>query len=259
MIGLLVALFGVFTGGAHGGSRNTLTSVYNAADALYDDRNEHESCKMQFFVEPNWALVGFNAHGVSNADRRRTCQTGEDCAAELCGRVQWIHKPAACGRAACLCLCPEGGVAGYGDVDGDDCSESNALCRYFSPNIGFNTLYRKHEGRNVDLAVSGEACNIVGTNREAAYGLVLSKGAAATQGGTEALIVELVPGSQMRSTYASTPECSTVVSAVNTFRRQAERTSATESETTTDPGEDVSDALRERGGQGVQENPPPIR
>jgi hypothetical protein len=139
-VGLFIGLMNIFMGPPEDGSVKTFEKAFAAIEALYDERNKNTSCVLTAsYLESDWAIVGFNADGIKGADEDDlVCKMGGWCIEEMCGRVDdTLNKPKACGHGPCLCLCD----GGNGDIDDDDCTESKAICKKFSPNIGFDVMY----------------------------------------------------------------------------------------------------------------------
>ena len=136
-VALFISLMNIFIGPPDSGTAATFNRVYDSVAALYDPHNTNTSCKIVGeYLGEDWSLVGFNADGVIAADNNFACKVNEDCIEESCGADDNIEKPSSCGTGPCLCVCDGGG-----DVDGDDCKESGAVCKKFPRDSGFDRFY----------------------------------------------------------------------------------------------------------------------
>jgi len=142
-VALFISLMNIFMGPPDSGTAANFNRVYDSVAALYDPHNTNTSCKIVGeYLGEDWSLVGFNADGVESStvtsimNNRITCKQNEDCIIETCGDNDEIEKPSSCGTGPCLCVCDGGG-----DVDGDDCKESGAVCKKFPRDSGFDRFY----------------------------------------------------------------------------------------------------------------------
>ncbi|MBI5880570.1 hypothetical protein HZB90_00395 [archaeon] len=136
-VALFISLMNIFISPPDSGTAATFNRVYDSVAALYDPHNTNTSCKIVGeYLGEDWSLVGFNADGVIAADNNFACKVNEDCIEESCGHDDNVQKPSSCGTGPCLCVCDGGG-----DVDGDDCKESGAVCKKFPRDSGFDRFY----------------------------------------------------------------------------------------------------------------------
>lgn len=229
-------LMNIFMGPPDSGSEATFQFIFDAVELMYDSKNMNDTCIIQpSYLEGDWSIVGFNADDIIAADDNDiTCELGKDCIEEKCGLVnQNIIKPTSCGKGPCICLCDGGGATGVGDVDGDDCQESNAKCRKLASNVGFDTFHfvsdKCHKGSYgsktglCDLVYSGESCS--GGNYKTQMTLVIKKGKG-YKSGNNALIFDLVSTSDVQKYYPKAPGCRQMVEDMKRVIRQAQAPAA---------------------------------
>jgi hypothetical protein len=208
-----IALINLIVSPADTGSKANYLRIYDSAVALYDERTEDNYCVLAgSYLQEGWAVVGFNADGVLSAvsDTLR-CERGEECIREECGNPQSIEKPDKCGTGPCLCLCQGGRFVG--DVDGDDCDETNAKCmplpnemvdagldRFYFVNIPREKYFLEYKsptgesrGGLSDLVVDSENC-LSGRDKGTVTALVImkAKGIMPGTGDAGSLVFDLV-------------------------------------------------------------------
>lgn len=165
MILVLSKLTGMFTGPPDEGTQAMYNRMFNAIDAMMEPGNEVTACKiLTGYIEPNYAIVGFNHDSVIRREG-----DGDRYIEEHCGPIDDnVYKPTNCFNLACLCVCN----GGTGDISGDDCDDSDATCRRVDPEI---LTFRTHYGSDeVDLVLYGESC-WVGSDNDVMAGYVLRK------------------------------------------------------------------------------------
>lgn len=163
-----IALMNLIISPADSGSKASYTRVIDSVAALYDERTEESYCVLQgFYLEPNWALVGFNADGVLSANNDELkCERGNDCTLEWCG---WfgigsrITKPDNCGTVPCICLCE--GV--------NDCEKNNAICTPISYELYESGLDRFYFVKSPKEAYSFEYISPSGKPRGGLFDFVI--------------------------------------------------------------------------------------
>jgi hypothetical protein len=262
-LGLFFGLMNIFVGPPDSGSVRTLNIIMSSVEALHDPHNTNTSCSIQAeYIEGDWSIVGFNTEGIMSGtkssirNKRYPSKVGEDSILETCGDNDEIEKPPACGNGPCICLCEGGGATGAGDVDGDDCRESNAICRKIPSKVkkqGLTTLYLAEKkpsecahttslgGRSVglcDLVIDSEECDITGSDRKAKYSLVIIKDKNRDGDGT-ALIFDLVETSKIKSYPGAKTDCPTMVKHLEAFKAKTEV-----AEATGDSGEQQEDKVK---------------
>jgi hypothetical protein len=224
-LALFMSLMDIFLGPPDSGSVATMNIVYDSVKGLYHKDNKNDSCIITAsYIEGDWSLVGFNADKVVSADNPKiTCELGEDCIEESCGIDDNIEKPNSCGKGPCICLCDGGGATGIGDVDGDDCKESNAICKKLAANIGFKRFYFVEDadecksnpygskGSLCDLVMDGESCGSY--DRGVKYSLVIKKH------GSDALLLDLVSTKDRKTFYSDVKtDCRIMVKELKKFK-----------------------------------------
>ncbi len=226
-------LMNIFLGPADSGSEATLNFIYETINSLHNSKNHNTSCVLKAsYIEGDWSIVGFNADGQRSADNSDiTCAIGKDCIEEQCGTVdQNVEKPSSnCGKGPCICLCDGGGATGIGDVEGDDCKESNAICKKLPQNM-FKRFYMDDDNRKIcpgglcDLVMNGESC--WGTNRKVAYSIVIKKGSG------DSLIFDMLATKDVKQYYPNIVDCKIM----NTDLKILNRVAAPAAQTTTPQG-----------------------
>jgi hypothetical protein len=239
-VGLFFGLMSIFTSPPGSGSAATLNIVYEISAAMFDPHNQNTSCFLRAeYVQVDWTIVGFNSDGVlsgtvsSIMEDRLTCSVNNDCVYENCGDNDEIEKPSSCGNGPCLCLCEGAALAGVGDVDGDDCKESGAVCRKFPRSIGFTTFYLVESERGecangggpqgnalCDMFIDSEDCG--GTDRRVGHTLIISKGRN-MDGNGEALLFDIIDSSDfdrpdVQADYPGMTSCRQMVRDLREFQ-----------------------------------------
>jgi len=148
------------------------------------------------YIKPNLAIVGFNNEANTRTD------DGQGYIEEYCGIIAHnVHKPNTCLDRSCLCLCN----GGSGDITGDDCSESEAICRRFDPQLHKFTTRINNDVK--DLVLYGENC--WGFDNEVIEGYVLFR-----QG--SGIEIYAVMESEDMDRFSDVPQCEMIV---RDFRR----------------------------------------
>ncbi len=169
-LALFIGLMNIFMKPPGSGSMKTLNLFADVTNAFYfNPKNQNTSCyQYNWFVEDNWAIVGFNANGVcSLSDDDQCCEEyGDDCVEEECGVDDNVYKCASCGPGPCVCLCY---VGTSGDVSGDECCKGGSKCKPFPKDNGLERFYRYGSGwcggegnigseSECDMVYEGEDC-----------------------------------------------------------------------------------------------------
>ncbi len=210
---VVAGLLNIFTGPPDQGTVNMFGRIVGAVDVMMHPSNTNDSCKiLNGYIEPDFAVVGFNKQGESNADHKTGDPDDEDYGyvEEFCGVIDDdIYKPSSCLDTACLCLCN----GGAGGVSGDDCKDpDDSQCRRVSREVRrFVTL--DDDGDEIDLVIYGESC--WGWDNDVIAGYVVKK-----KTGNVISVEPVMTQEEMNSTYRNIPECEDMV---RDFRRGEER------------------------------------
>jgi hypothetical protein len=162
---VMINLLGIFDK-ADQGTVNQFNSLYDSIEVLFHPSNTEPACKLPIgYIEPNFAVVGFNEKGQLSSTEDETDSNGEFIE-EHCGIDDNIYKPESCFNDACLCLCS----GGTGDVTGEDCS--SATCKRLPGEV--RQLVTDYDGSPVDLVLYGESC-WSGSDHETLAGYTVTK------------------------------------------------------------------------------------
>lgn len=208
---VIAKMLHMFTGPPDQGTLQMYNRIFNSVDVMMNPANHNDTCKISTgYIEPNYAIVGFNKEGTPNSARQTGTRGDEEFGyiEEHCGIDDNIYKPRNCFNLACLCVCN----GGSGDISGDDCSNSDATCKRVSPDV--NDFKTNYGGRIVDLVLYGESC-WQGSDNAVIAGYILRKQ------GTTITIDAVMDNAGMPS---GVPECDELVESFNRGQRQAAAT-----------------------------------
>lgn len=169
MIIILRGLTDTFAGTPDEGTTVQYNKLFQSIEILFNPLNQNVSCKLPIgYVEPGYAIVGFNKEGQANVAGRKGFLGNENYGyiEEHCGIDDDIYRPTKCYDKACLCLCYGGG----GDITGDDCM--GAACRRLPDDV--RQLVTTYDGDPVDLVLYGESC-WAGVNHDTIAGYTIQK------------------------------------------------------------------------------------
>lgn len=154
LVSVIAGLMNIFTGPPDQGTTTMYNKIFDSVEMMMDPANGNDSCKITSgYIEPNFAIVGFNMEGIKNAADESGDKGDEDYGyiEEHCGVEDNVYKPKTCMNLACLCLCN----GGTGDISGNDCSGSSICKRVSKKTVRFLSSYKNEP---TDLVLYGESC-----------------------------------------------------------------------------------------------------